>query len=160
MSKIDFNKAGIFLGFFVLLMLLVLIGIVLILTIVFWLPIVLVNIPFIIIFGILAKYTIVIIISFHSKIIQIKVGKPFKAVYYYLYDWVFYKSETPRRLLWQQLYDSLCWLFPQTRWKVMNYGFALLNEDGKLITNLKPEDEEERFCLQLYHYVATSFLIN
>lgn len=67
MSKIDFNKAGIFLGFFVLLMLLVLIGIVLILTIVFWLPIVLVNIPFIIIFGILAKYTIVIIVFFILK---------------------------------------------------------------------------------------------
>lgn len=77
-------------------------------------------------------------------------------MYYYLYDWVFYKSETPRRLLWQHLYDSLCWLYPQTRWKVMNYGFALLNDDGKLITNLKPEDEEERFCLQLYHYIATS----
>ena len=38
----------------------------------------------------------------------------------------------------------------------MNYGFALLNDDGKLIANLKPDDEEERFCLQLYHYIATS----
>ena len=157
MSKIDFNKAGILAGLAVLLLLLIFIGIVLVLTVVFWLPIVLVNIPFIIIFGILAKYTIV---HFFKKKIHshqnYQVGKPFKAVYYYLYDWVFYKSETPRRLLWQQLYDSLCWLYPQTRWKVMNYGFALLNDDGKLITNLKPEDEEERFCLQLYHYVATS----
>jgi hypothetical protein len=40
----------------------------------------------------------------------------------------------------------------------MNYGFALLNDDGKLITNLKNEDEEERFCLQLYHYIATSLI--
>lgn len=59
MSKIDLNKAGILAGFSLLLLLLVLIGVVLVLTVVFWLPIVLFNIPFIIIFGILAKYTIV-----------------------------------------------------------------------------------------------------
>ena len=40
----------------------------------------------------------------------------------------------------------------------MNYGYAVLNEDGKLIENLKPEDEEERFPIQLYHYMATSNL--
>jgi hypothetical protein len=60
MSKIDLNKAGIFAGLAVLLLLLIFIGVVLVMTVVFWLPIVLVNIPFIIIFGILAKYTIVI----------------------------------------------------------------------------------------------------
>lgn len=59
MSKIDLNKAGILAGFSILLLLLILIGVVLVFTVVFWLPIVLFNIPFIIIFGILAKYTIV-----------------------------------------------------------------------------------------------------
>lgn len=39
----------------------------------------------------------------------------------------------------------------------MNYGFALLNEEGKTIRNLDHELEEERFCLQLYNYVATRF---
>lgn len=37
----------------------------------------------------------------------------------------------------------------------MNYGYAVLNQEGKLIKNLKDEDEEERFCFQLYHFVAT-----
>lgn len=55
----DFSKAGVFIGLLVLLFLLILIGVILCLTVIFWLPIALVNIPFIIIFGILAKYTIV-----------------------------------------------------------------------------------------------------
>ena len=33
----------------------------------------------------------------------------------------------------------------------MNYGYALLNSEGKTIRNLDPELEEERFCLQLTH---------
>lgn len=37
----------------------------------------------------------------------------------------------------------------------MNYGYALLNGDGKTIKNLEQVHEEERFCLQLYHHVAT-----
>jgi hypothetical protein len=39
----------------------------------------------------------------------------------------------------------------------MNYGYALLNENGRTIKNLDAELEEERFCLQLYHFVATRF---
>ena len=37
----------------------------------------------------------------------------------------------------------------------MNYGYALLNSEGKTIRNLDPELEEERFCLQLYQHIAT-----
>ena len=37
----------------------------------------------------------------------------------------------------------------------MNYGYAVLNENGKLIQDLQVEYEDERFPLQLYHYVAT-----
>jgi len=29
----------------------------------------------------------------------------------------------------------------------MNYGYSLLTDEGKLIKNLKEEDEDERFCL-------------
>lgn len=29
----------------------------------------------------------------------------------------------------------------------MNYGYAILNREGKLIKNLKEEDEDERYCL-------------
>eukprot|EP01015_Nassula_variabilis_P023586 TRINITY_DN4433_c0_g1_i11.p1 TRINITY_DN4433_c0_g1~~TRINITY_DN4433_c0_g1_i11.p1 ORF type:complete len:256 (+),score=45.21 TRINITY_DN4433_c0_g1_i11:66-833(+) len=45
-------------------------------------------------------------------------------------------------------------LYPQGKWKTMNYGYALLNENGRTI-NLKNEDEDERFSLQLYNLVAT-----
>ena len=59
MQKVDLNQIGLIAGFSILIVLLVSIGVVLLLTVVFWLPLVLVNIPVIIIFGILAKYTIV-----------------------------------------------------------------------------------------------------
>jgi hypothetical protein len=37
----------------------------------------------------------------------------------------------------------------------MNYGFAVLNSQGHTIKHLDSELEEERFCIQLYHYIAT-----
>jgi len=38
----------------------------------------------------------------------------------------------------------------------MNYGFAEFNNtEGKIIKNLDSEFEEERYPLQLYHYMAT-----
>jgi len=64
-----------------------------------------------------------------------------------------------RRYLWQGFYDFICWLYPQVQWKVMNYGYAVFNDDGKIIKNLNPEFEEERFPLQLYHFVATCSLL-
>jgi SAM-dependent methyltransferase len=76
------------------------------------------------------------------------------------YDFLFYGSEGVRRFLWQGFYDFICWLYPQVQWKVMNYGYAPFSEQGKLINNLSAEFEEERFPLQLYHYVATSFKEN
>jgi ubiquinone/menaquinone biosynthesis C-methylase UbiE len=36
----------------------------------------------------------------------------------------------------------------------MNWGYASLTPNGQII-NLNPEDESERFSVQLYHYVAT-----
>ena len=37
----------------------------------------------------------------------------------------------------------------------MNYGYATITKDGKLVQNLKKRDEEERFQYQLYHFTAT-----
>ena len=71
------------------------------------------------------------------------------------YDWLFYKSEGVRNFLWQEFYDLICWLYPQVRWRVMNYGYAVLNEDGMLVKDFPKEYEEEKFPIQLYHYVAT-----
>jgi SAM-dependent methyltransferase len=61
-----------------------------------------------------------------------------------------------RRFMWEQLYDILCWLIPSTEWKHMNWGYAALNHNGAFIKNLDPEDERERFSIQLYHYMATA----
>jgi len=61
-----------------------------------------------------------------------------------------------RRFMWEQLYDILCWLIPSTEWKHMNWGYAALNNNGAFIKNLAPEDENERFSIQLYHYMATA----
>lgn len=49
----------------------------------------------------------------------------------------------------------LCLVFPKLQRKTNNYGYAVLNQDGKLISDIKVEFEDERFPLQLYHYLAT-----
>jgi len=68
-----------------------------------------------------------------------------------LYNLLIYR----RRFLWEQLYDILCWAIPSTEWKHMNWGYALLTPDGVMLRNLKPEDENERYSIQLYHYMST-----
>mmetsp|Transcript_36729 Transcript_36729/g.32954 ORF Transcript_36729/g.32954 Transcript_36729/m.32954 type:complete len:103 (+) Transcript_36729:375-683(+) len=47
-------------------------------------------------------------------------------------------------------------MIPNTEWKHMNWGYAPLNKKGILLENLKPEDENERFSNQLYHYMSTA----
>ncbi|KRX02809.1 hypothetical protein PPERSA_04012 [Pseudocohnilembus persalinus] len=109
-----------------------------------WIPILLfVGIPLSILIYFIANFT--------------PLGKPIVKLYYTVYDWLFYQSEAPRKFLWGQIYNFMCRLYPQSQWKAMNYGYATVNQDGKLIKNLKPEDEEERFCFQLYHFMATKF---
>jgi SAM-dependent methyltransferase len=71
-----------------------------------------------------------------------------------VYEWLFYRSQTPRRYLWRKFYNGLAWLFPQAEWKCMNYGYAATTESGHII-RLEAEDEPERFSYQLYHIVAT-----
>jgi len=84
-----------------------------------------------------------------------QVGDKANELYIKAYDWCFYRSEGARRFLWQEFYNFICWLYPQVEWKVMNYGYAILNDNGKLIQDLNVEFEDERFPLQLYHYLAT-----
>jgi len=115
-------------------------GVITLLTLVFiivtsiiWLPILLICLPIIVIAALLGRYT--------------SLGKPMYKLYHNIYDWFFYKSERPRKFLWGFIYNMMCYLYPQTQWKAMNYGYAVLNDDGKLLKNLKDEDEDERFCL-------------
>jgi SAM-dependent methyltransferase len=75
-----------------------------------------------------------------------------KRVFLGLYNLLIYR----RRFIWEQLYDILCWLIPSTEWKHMNWGYASLNKDGIMVRNLKPEDEADRYSIQLYHYISTA----
>jgi ubiquinone/menaquinone biosynthesis C-methylase UbiE len=68
-----------------------------------------------------------------------------------------YYCELPttfRRPLWQ-LWHKLILKFDKNREATfMNYGFQSLNGDEKLDLQL-PRDEENRYCIQLYHHVAS-----
>ncbi|CAG9323369.1 unnamed protein product [Blepharisma stoltei] len=111
-----------------------------------WVPILLFTTPFILLWaGII--YGILRLLGLWGTVA--KQGTRF-------YDWLFFKSDKPRKFLWQQFYNFLCWMFPQEEWKTMNYGYAINTETGFTIY-LDPEEESERFSYQLYHYMATGF---
>ncbi len=57
-----------------------------------------------------------------------------------------------RRLFWKRAYQYLASAHPGCEWTFMNYGFV--PENGQKLP-LEPADEENRYCIQLYHYVAT-----
>jgi len=65
------------------------------------------------------------------------------------------KNGGPRHFFLENLNYLLCLMFPQLQRRVTNHGYAVINQDGKLISDIKAEYEDERFPLQLYHYLAT-----
>ena len=72
------------------------------------------------------------------------------------YDWLVYRSEKPRTLLWQGFYEIMSWVNQDDDWVTMNYGYALLSDDGKLLSDLTEEqDRREVFSIQLYYYTAS-----
>ena len=52
-------------------------------------------------------------------------------------------------------YDYLARVYPQDYWRFMNYGYAALHPETTPIA-LEPDDEPDRYCIQLYHQVAAS----
>lgn len=60
-----------------------------------------------------------------------------------------------RRFTWKHWYQYLAKRYRNPEWKCMNYGYAAL-EPGAQPLELAPEDEDERYSLQLYHRVATA----
>lgn len=68
-----------------------------------------------------------------------------------------YYCELPttfRRPLWQ-LWHNLILKFDKNREAIfLNYGYQSLVEDEKLALSL-PRDEKNRYCIQLYHHVAS-----
>jgi hypothetical protein len=52
------------------------------------------------------------------------------------YDWLVYKSEKPRHYLWQAFYEIVSFVNKDDDWITMNYGYALLSTDGKMLADL------------------------
>lgn len=57
-----------------------------------------------------------------------------------------------KRLLWRRWYQYLAG-YKLTDWRFMNYGFSSLEADAPRL-HLQPEDEPNRFAIQLYQKVA------
>lgn len=76
-----------------------------------------------------------------------------KFIYQVGYKWFcicVYENST----FWEIFYDMACVLFPSKEINQINYGYAPLTDDGRLI-QLDQKDEAERMSLQLYHRTAT-----
>lgn len=61
-------------------------------------------------------------------------------------------SPAARRFLWRWWYEKWARKVGSGDWTFMNYGLDL--EPGDVPPELKPEDEPDRFCAQLYHRTA------
>lgn len=53
------------------------------------------------------------------------------------------------------MYDLMVYLYPQMKWRCMNYGYAALDKSDGHSLHLNHQDEYERFPLQMYNFVAT-----
>ncbi|NCJ07570.1 methyltransferase domain-containing protein [Synechococcales cyanobacterium C] len=61
-----------------------------------------------------------------------------------------------RRFFWYLFYQVLAGgTSGQTSWGFMNYGYMPVDVAEPALI-LKPEDEPERFCIQLYHHLASA----
>ncbi|MGM3309230.1 class I SAM-dependent methyltransferase [Anabaena sp. WFMT] len=60
-----------------------------------------------------------------------------------------------RRLFWKVWYNRFASNFSKIKITFINYGYADLEPDAKQL-KLSSYEEEERYCIQLYHHVANS----
>jgi ubiquinone/menaquinone biosynthesis C-methylase UbiE len=59
-----------------------------------------------------------------------------------------------KKFLWKRWYEFQAGYYSKTNWSFMNYGYASLDANQAELPLLK-EDEPNRYCIQLYHYVAS-----
>lgn len=67
--------------------------------------------------------------------------------------WLCGVSPGVRRALWRWWYNKLAKHIGQAEWTFMNYGFQPAH--GEAALELKAEDEQDRFCIQLYERVTS-----
>ena len=59
-----------------------------------------------------------------------------------------------RRIIWKPIYETIAKRFKVADWQFMNYGYA--PEAHELPLKLQPEDEVNRYSIQLYHYLVST----
>jgi SAM-dependent methyltransferase len=59
-----------------------------------------------------------------------------------------------RTTFWRQLYQLLAGRYRQFDWTYMNYGYR--SADPSKALRLNPEDENDRYCIQLYDFVCST----
>ena len=86
-----------------------------------WMPVLLLSVPFLGLMYLILK--------------TLKLEHIPQKGYYKVYDFLFYGSDKVRKVLWQTAYDAMVYLYPQQKWKCMNYGFSnLLHDKGESVT--------------------------
>ena len=68
-------------------------------------------------------------------------------------NWISRKSPGLKRRFWQTWYQLLSRTFQEAEVTFLNYGYAE-SDAAELV--LRPEDEPNRYCIQLYHRVASA----
>ncbi|CAG9322248.1 unnamed protein product [Blepharisma stoltei] len=109
-----------------------------------WLPFLLVTSPVWLSFTLIA-YGLLKGLGFWSQFLRLFIDA---------YIWLLFRSDKPRKYLWKKFYNFLCRMYPQSGWKIINYGYAINTETGHTIV-LDEDEETERYPYQLYHYIAT-----
>ncbi len=58
-----------------------------------------------------------------------------------------------RRIIWKPVYETIAKKFKVADWQFMNYGYT--PNAYELPLSLQPEDEVNRYSIQLYHYLVS-----
>ncbi len=58
-----------------------------------------------------------------------------------------------RRIIWKPVYETIAKKFKVADWQFMNYGYT--PKAYELPLRLQPEDEVNRYSIQLYHYLVS-----
>lgn len=58
-----------------------------------------------------------------------------------------------RRIIWKPVYETIAKKFKVADWQFMNYGYS--PHSHELPLSLHPEDEVNRYSIQLYHYLVS-----
>ena len=70
---------------------------------------------------------------------------------------IFFFSKKIKHFLWKRIYDRLATTYEYFDWAFMNYGFDYDNKSNEPL--LSDEDEEYRYCIQLYHHTVEKLAV-